>query len=160
MFSGASDVNRGLLFPGIERELLVPYDLGIWPEPPVVRVMDPHEIVAEKTLGWVVHREAKHYADLAFLAVGTRAETGPIFDLGADVLREALDGKLQTMKNVQPDNYAPWHTIEDIVKSLAEDPVFSADDWNKIVYVRAYRDRFTKRALQHAVQRLLVPMLR
>ncbi len=139
---------------------MVPYDLGIWTDPPIVRIMDPHEIVAEKTLGWVVHREAKHYADLAFIAAGTRPETGPIFDLKRAVLRETLSSKLDIMRAIQPDIYAPWPTIDDVTRSLEENPIFSQRDWEKIVYVRAYRDRFTKAAMRNAVQRLLVPLLR
>jgi len=46
----------------IEREFRLPYDLGIWDEDPSALIMDPHEVVAEKTLGWVVNRQAKHYA--------------------------------------------------------------------------------------------------
>jgi hypothetical protein len=156
----ADIARRGLVLDGLERQLLVPYDLGIWAEAPAVWIMDPHEVVAEKALGWVVHREAKHYADLAYIAAGTRQETGPIFDLQKTVLRETLAAKLEIMKTIQPAKYAPWPKIEDVLKSLEEDPLFSKKDWEKIVYVRAYRDRFTKAALKKAVQGLLVPMLK
>ena len=65
---------RGLLLPGWEVPLLVPYDLDIWQEEPLVFVMDPHETVAEKILGWCVHRNVKHYADLAYIALVSQAE--------------------------------------------------------------------------------------
>ncbi len=64
------------------------------------------------------------------------------------------------MRNIQPSTYAPWTTIDDVIESLAEDPIFSREDWEKIVYVRAKRDRFTKALLKSAVQKRLVPMLR
>lgn len=156
----ADIANRGLVLEGLQRELRVPYDLGIWAEAPVVWIMDPHEVVAEKTLGWVAHRQAKHYADLAFIALGTRAEAGPIFTLERGLLRETLAAKLGIMRNIQPGTYAPWTTIDDVIESLAEDPIFSREDWEKIVYVRAKRDRFTKALLKSAVQKGLVPMLR
>lgn len=43
---------------------LVPHDDGgtAWDEDPAVYIMDPHETLAEKILGWCAHRQVKHYA--------------------------------------------------------------------------------------------------
>jgi hypothetical protein len=151
--------NRGLVLPGQEQQLRLPYDLGIWDEPPVVWIMDPHEIVAEKVLGWVVNRAAKHYADLAFLALAAQPEAGPLLHLDGTTLRETLAAKLETMRKIQPDRYATLGSIEDVARALQMDPNFSADEWEKLVYLRARRDRFSQATLQRAVQTLLVPML-
>ena len=152
--------SRGLVLPGREQELLVPYDLGIWAEAPVVYIMDPHEIAAEKILGWIRHREIKHYADLAFIVLAAQTQAGPLLGLDRDILRETLDAKLTIMRGIQPENYAPWTSVDDVVKSLEADPVFSEQEWAKIVYLRARRDRFNPVMLKQAVQRLLVPLLK
>ncbi|OJU84375.1 MAG: hypothetical protein BGO11_16715 [Solirubrobacterales bacterium 70-9] len=152
--------SRGLVLPGIETGLEVPYDLGIWSEAPVVWIMDPHEIGAEKILGWVLHREAKHYADLAFIALAAQPAAGPLLEIVPARLRETLAAKLEIMRGVQPTNYAPWSSVEDVARTLAEDPVFGSSDWGKLVYLRSRRDMFSQAMLKSAVQNLLVPMLR
>jgi hypothetical protein len=152
--------SRGLVLPGLEQQLLVPYELGIWDEAPVVWIMDPHEITAEKILGWVIHREAKHYADLAFIVLAAQPQAGPLLELDRSILRNTLDAKLAIMRELQPDNYAAWSSVDDVVASLAESPVFSAQEWDKIVYLEARRDLFDQTTLKRAVQTLLVPMLK
>jgi hypothetical protein len=156
----ADIASRGLVLPGIEREFRLPYDLGIWDEAPDLWIMDPHEVVAEKTLGWVVNRQAKHYADLGFIALGTTVSPKPLFVLDGNVLRETLAAKLEIMRGIQPDRYAAWPAIDHVVGTLEEDPVFGRGDWAQIVYVRARRDRFKPELLRSAVQRILVPMLK
>jgi hypothetical protein len=48
---------RGLVLHGRELPLRVPYDgLKLWKKPTSVYVMDLHETVAEKVLGWCAHR--------------------------------------------------------------------------------------------------------
>jgi hypothetical protein len=121
--------------------------------------MDPHEIAAEKVLGWVVNRATKHYADLAFIALAARPEAGPLIRLDRTVLRETLAAKLDGMKLIQPDKYASLASLEDVVRVLQADPDFSADEWEKLVYLRSRRDRFNQGTLKGAVQTLLVPML-
>jgi len=152
--------NRGLVLPGQEHQLRLPYDLGLWDEPPVVWIMDPHEITAEKILGWVVHRAAKHYADLAFIVLAAQPESGPLLRLDRTTLSETLAAKLETMKKFQPDKYAALASVDDVVRGLEEDPVFSAGEWEKLVYLRSRRDRFNQATLKKAVQALLVPLVR
>lgn len=55
---------------------------------------------------------------------------------------------------------ADRHGIPNFVLALEEDPVFGADEWGKLVYLRSRRDRFNQATLKKAVQVLLVPMLR
>lgn len=152
--------NRGLVLPGQEHQLLLPYDLGLWDEAPTVWIMDPHEITAEKILGWVVHRAAKHYADLAFVALAAQQEAGPLIRLDRERLRQCLAAKLETMKGIQPDKYAALTSVDDVIRALEENPVISADEWTKLVYLRSRRDRFGPATLKRAVQALLVPLLR
>jgi hypothetical protein len=152
--------SRGLVLPGLEQQLMVPYELGIWDDAPVVWIMDPHEVTAEKILGWVIHREAKHYADLAFIVLAAQPQAGPLLELDRSILRNTLDAKLAIMRELQPDNYAAWSSVDDVVASLAESPVFSAQEWDKIVYLKARRDLFDQTTLKRAVQTLLVPMLK
>ncbi len=64
------------------------------------------------------------------------------------------------MRGIQPDRYAAWPSIDHVVGTLEEDPVFGGGDWAQIVYVRARRDRFRPELLRSAVQRILVPMLK
>jgi len=151
--------NRGLVLPGQEHQLHLPYDLGIWDEPPVVWIMDPHEITVEKVLGWVVHRAAKHYADLAFIALAGQPESGPLLRLDRTTLRNALAAKLEAMRGIQPDKYASFASLDDVVRALRADPVFSRDEWDRLVYLRPLRDRFNQATLKRAVQTLLVPLL-
>lgn len=151
--------NRGLVLPGQERQLHLPYDLGIWDEPPAVWIMDPHEIAVEKILGWVVHRAAKHYADLAFVALAAQPKADLLY-LDRKILRDTLAAKLAIMKKIQPEKYAALASVDDVVQALREDPVFSADEWGKLVYLRSRRDRFNQATMKRAVQTLLVPMLR
>lgn len=156
----ADIASRGLVLPGVEREFRLPYDLGLWDEDPSVWIMDPHEVVAEKTLGWVANRQAKHYADLGFIALGTRVAPRPLFVLDAAILRETLAAKLEIMRRIQPGRYAAWPSIDDVVGALAEDAVFSRGQWERIVYLRSHRDRFSPDLLKRSVQKILVPMLR
>jgi hypothetical protein len=121
--------------------------------------MDPHEVVAEKTLGWVVNRAAKHYADLGFIALGTRSSP-PLFVLDRAVLRETLAAKLEIMRAIQPDRYAAWLSLDHVVAALVEDPVFGRGQWGQIVYIRERRDRFNPELLRSAVQKILAPMLK
>lgn len=151
--------SRGLELPGREQQLHLPYNLGIWDEPPVVWIMDPHEITAEKILGWVVHRAAKHYADLGFIVLAAQPVAGPLMSLDGATVREVLAAKLETMKRLQPETYAGLDSVEDVVRALGEDPIFGVEEWGRIMYVRERRDRFSQATLRRAVQELLVPML-
>lgn len=150
---------RGLVRPGVERELVVPYDLGIWDQPPVVWIMDPHEIVAEKVLGWCVNRQTKHYADLGFIALATTGDS-PLIALDPGELRSALGEKLDVMRALQPARYAAYSSPDGLIGDLVRDPVFDQRDWTKLVYVRSQRDLFSPETITKAVQKILVPMLR
>lgn len=154
---------RGLVEKGEERKLLVPYELDIWlgDDAPAVFVMNPHEIMAEKILGWCADRQAKHYADLAFIAVvsNPEAQTRTI-DIDYQQARSVLDAKLQIMAHVHPAKYARFPTIDSLIDDLGRSPVFDAADWRKIMYTRGHRDRFTQQFITRAVQEIMVPQLR
>lgn len=152
---------RGMVMDGLEVPLAVPYDLGIWEQDPVVFVMDPHETVAEKILGWCVHRQVKHYADLAYIAIASnpKAENPPI-KLDYRIAREALDAKLTAMRKIQPTTYAAFPHIDALVGDLSRVPQLASGQWARIMYVRAHRDRFKPQLLVDAVTKILAPGLR
>ncbi|MBV9194209.1 MAG: nucleotidyl transferase AbiEii/AbiGii toxin family protein [Solirubrobacterales bacterium] len=151
---------RGMLLDGLEVPLKVPYDLGIWTDDPLVYIMDPHETVAEKILGWCVHRQVKHYADLAYIALVSRPGEDQLIDLSYPRARDVLDGKLAAMKQLQPSVYAPFTGIDALIDDLAKKPQFSSMQWTKIMYLRNRRDRFTQNHLIAMVTGILVPGLR
>lgn len=151
--------HRGLVCPGIECQLLIPYDLGIWEEPPVVWIMDPHEIVAEKALGWCVNRLVKHYADLAFIVLVAQPGENQLIELNGEKLRTTLAAKLEQMRELQPANYAAFRSLDDVAEVLAEAPILDATEWGQIVYLRGRRDLFTSDLVIRAVRQLLAPML-
>lgn len=154
---------RGLVEDGQEQQLLLPYGLDLWPkvDTPTVFVMNPHEIMAEKILGWCAGRHVKHYADLAFIAVvsNPQARTRTI-SINYQHARDVLDTKLQIMSELHPARYARFPTIDALIDDLGEDPASGPADWQKIMYVRNHRDRFTPSFIQRAVQDIMVPLLR
>jgi hypothetical protein len=103
----------GVLEDGEERVLTDPYGLALWEgEAPSVTVMRLEEIAAEKTLGWCAHRLYKHLADLAFIA-DKLADS-----IDRQLLRELVDGKLGTMRDLQPRNYEHLPTLDDVIEIL------------------------------------------
>lgn len=149
---------RGVLLEGIERELGVPYDLGLWDDTPSVWVMNPHETVAEKILGWCAHRQLKHYADLGLIAISAEQAHGEI-QLEDALLRDTCAAKLELMRKLQPDFYSAFPTLDALIDDLAKPAVFPANEWQKLMYVRAARELYQPRLLNRAVQNLLVPRL-
>jgi hypothetical protein len=154
---------RGLELPGIKKPLVVPYDLGLWAAPPEIWVMDPHEILAEKILGWCADRLVKHYADAAFISlIATGANGIPLLlpDWSWGQVRDILEPKLETMRKLQPGRYAELRSVDALVGRLAALPEFEARQWADILYLRAERDRFSQAFVISAVQKILVPNLR
>lgn len=151
---------RGMLLDGLEVPLKLPYDLGIWTEDPAVYIMDPHETLAEKILGWCAHRQVKHYADLGYIALVSRPGEHRLIDLDYARAREVLDGKLTIMKRLQSNVYASFPNIEALIDDLAQKPQFSSMQWSKMMYLRDKRDRFTQTHLIAMVTGILVPGLR
>jgi hypothetical protein len=152
--------SRGLVCEGIQRELQVPYEMDLWAEPPTVWIMDPHEVVAEKTLGWCVHRLAKHYADLGFIALASQPAIEPLIALDEAKLRNTLADKLEAMRALQPSRCAEYRSIDDLANDLDRAPKLSLDQWRDLIYVREHHRRFAPRLLIAAVRKLLAPMLR
>ena len=152
---------RGLVLEGVERPLATPYTLRLWHEAPVVYVMDPHETVAEKILGWCVHRLVKHYADLAYIAIVShrRAELR-LIELDYRIVREVLAAKLATMRRLQPSLYAPFPHIEALVGELSKPPQLDRTQWARIMYVRSERDRYRQDVITDAVTNILARGLR
>jgi hypothetical protein len=80
--------------------------------------MDPHEVTAEKILGWCAHRLTKHYADLGFIAIATTVP-GAKIQLQAETLRDVLAAKLATIRALQPSHYTRFESIDDLTADLA-----------------------------------------
>jgi hypothetical protein len=151
---------RGMLLDGLEVPFKVPYDLEILEADPAVWIMDPHETLTEKILGWCAHRQVKHYADLAYIALVSRPRDGRLIELDYARARNVLDGKLSAMRELQPNSYATFPNIEALINDLAQKPQFDSMQWAKIMYLRGERDRFTQAHLVAAVTGILVPELR
>lgn len=152
---------RGLLLDGIELPLRMPYTLDIWEEEPTCYVMDPHETVAEKILGWCAHRLVKHYADLAFIAIVSHPESPTRnITLNYKDVRSTLADKLEAMAKIQPGTYAQFPDVNALIADLAKPPKFDRAQWLKIMYIRAQRDRFTQEFITQAVREILARNLR
>lgn len=150
---------RGMLVDGLEVPFKTPYDLALWEEDPTVWIMDPHETLAEKILGWCAHRQVKHYADLAYIALVSRPDAGRLIELDYARARDVLDGKLSTMRELQPDVYAAFPSIDVIIADLGLKPQLDASNWAEIMYLIDKRDQFKPAHLTAAVLGILVPGL-
>jgi hypothetical protein len=152
---------RGLVLEGVERELSIPYDLELWDDEPVVFVMDPHEVVAEKILGWCANRLVKHYADLGYIAVVSQPNVEHrLITVDYRMARDVLDAKLKKMRALQPERYAAFPHVDALVGDLAKPPELSTRQWQEIMYLRKQRDRFSQEFVTRAVREILVPGLR
>ncbi len=148
-----------MLVDGLEVPFKTPYDLALWEEDPTVWIMDPHETLAEKILGWCAHRQVKHYADLAYIALVSRPDAGRLIELDYARARDVLDGKLSTMRELQPDVYAAFPSIDVIIADLGLKPQLDASNWAEIMYLIDKRDQFKPAHLTAAVLGILVPGL-
>jgi hypothetical protein len=150
---------RGLLRDGREVPFHTPYTLALWSEPPAVWVMDPIEVLAEKILGWCVHGLIKHYADAAWITLAAQTPGSPLA-FAYPTLRELLHDKLANMRELQPDIYRPFPTLEALVGKLAQTPALDRTQWQKLVYLRSQRAAHSQEDLRRLVQDILAPGLR
>jgi hypothetical protein len=67
---------------------------------------------SDKTLGWCAHRLYKHLADLAFIAERLHDRLDP------QLLRDLTDGKLDTMRKLQPAIYEDLRSLADVIATL------------------------------------------
>jgi Nucleotidyl transferase AbiEii toxin, Type IV TA system len=156
---------RGLIEDGRQEQIAVPYELGLWPDgdAPVVFVMDPHEIVAEKVLGWCVGRRVKHYADLGYIAEVAHwdaANGKPLIELTDTNLREVLAAKLEVMRRIQPERHSRYQHIDGLIGELAKPPRLPQSQWNSLQYVRPAAAEWTMERITRSVRELLLPRLR
>jgi hypothetical protein len=151
---------RGLVRDGLQVPLTVPYeDLNIWTGgTPTVYVMDPVEVIADKILGWCVYGLVKHYADLGYLSLVSRVPNS-YFILERDALRETAAEKLDRMRALHPDRYAPFHSLESLVTKLSEPVQIDRSHWGQLLYLERYRQDFTPAVIEKAVREILVPLL-
>lgn len=150
---------RGLLLDGREVPFETPYSLGLWSEPPTVWVMDPVEVLAEKILGWCAHGLVKHYADAAWITVAAQASGSPLA-FTYPHLREVIHDKLEIMRELQPDIYRAFPSVDVVVGKLARPPRFDHVQWQKLVYLHAHRAAYAQEDLRRIVQETLAPRLR
>lgn len=150
---------RGLVRRGIEKKLYIPYKLGIWTEAPTVFIMDPHETVAEKILGWCINGRVKHYADLAFIELSAASPGEGTIELDDAVLRETLGDKIDIMHDIQPTKYAGV-TVESLRVALEREPTFDQKQWGQILYTKGARVLFDEKRVIETVRTRLAPRLK
>lgn len=146
---------RGLVLDGREQKIKVPYELALWHEEPTVHVMDLHETVAEKTLGWCAHRLVKHYADLGYITL-----VAPALRLDYARARSVLADKLDAMRAVQPDLYAAFSGVEDLIDDLASSPQINARQWDDLIYISSARGALSLQKIETLVRGTLATQLR
>ena len=150
---------RGLMLDGRETPFATPYTLNLWSEAPTVWVMDPLETHAEKILGWCVHGLVKHYADAAWITVAAQTPGSPLA-FTYPKLREVLHDKLEVMRELQPEIYRAFPSVDAVVGKLAQPPLFDKVQWQKLVYLHAHRAAYSQEDLRRIVQETLAPGLR
>jgi hypothetical protein len=150
---------RGLLLDGKEVAFDTPYSLDLWSEPPTVWVMNPVEVLAEKILGWCVHGLVKHYADAAWITIAAQTPGSPLA-FAYPQLRDILHDKLEVMRELQPDIYRAFPSVDAVVGKLAQAPQFDQVQWQKLVYLQAHRAAYSQEDLRRIVQETLAPGLR
>jgi Nucleotidyl transferase AbiEii toxin, Type IV TA system len=150
---------RGLLLDGREVPFETPYSLELWSEAPTVWVMDPVEVLAEKILGWCVHGLVKHYADAAWITIAAQAPGSPLA-FTYPQLRDILHDKLEIMRELQPDIYRAFPSVDAVVGKLAQAPQFDQVQWQKLVYLQAHRAAYSQEDLRRIMQATLAPGLR
>lgn len=150
---------RGLLLDGKEVPFDTPYSLSLWNEAPTVWVMDPLEVLAEKILGWCVHGLVKHYADAAWITIAAQTPGSPLA-FTYPQLRDILHDKLELMRDLQPEIYRAFPSVDAVVGKLAQPPQFDQVQWQKLVYLQAHRAAYSQEDLRHIVQDTLAAGLR
>jgi hypothetical protein len=150
---------RGLLLDGREVPFDTPYSLSLWNEAPTVWVMDPVEVLAEKILGWCVHGLVKHYADAAWITIAAQTP-GSALAFPYPHLRDVLHDKLEIMRDLQPDTYRAFPSVDAVVGKLAQPPQFDQVQWQKLVYLQAHRAAYSQEDLRRVVQETLAAGLR
>jgi hypothetical protein len=150
---------RGLLLDGKEVPFDTPYSLSLWNEAPTVWVMDPLEVLAEKILGWCVHGLVKHYADAAWITIAAQTPGSPLA-FTYPQLRDILHDKLELMRELQPEIYRAFPSVDAIVGKLAQPPKFDQLQWQKLVYLQAHRAAHSQEDLRRIAQETLAPELR
>jgi hypothetical protein len=150
---------RGLLLDGKEVPFDTPYSLSLWNEAPTVWVMDPLEVLAEKILGWCVHGLVKHYADAAWITIAAQIPNSPL-GFTYPQLRDVLHDKLEIMRELQPNTYRAFPSVDAVVGKLAQPPQFDQVQWQKLVYLQAHRAAYCQEDLRHIVQDTLAAGLR
>jgi len=75
-------------------------------------------------------------------------------------LREVLHAKLEVMRELQPDVYRAFPSVDAVTGKLAQPPLFDRVQWQKLVYLQAHRAAYTQEDLRRIVQETLARELR
>jgi hypothetical protein len=156
-----SVAHRGIERPAIWRPLNHRYPFALLAEDIEVPIMDPDEILAEKTVAWWLYGHAKHYNDIAFLAARLRIEGR---DRDADTRRlihRLIDKKLDVNRTVSKELDLRVASLDSVARrrrlEQPDDHVDPKHNFNTLSYLqdapppRADVDRF--------IQRILLPVL-
>ncbi len=148
---------RGLLLQAVELELrnIYQFDLGL--DGRRIPVMDKVEICAEKTLGAAVFGIAKHYADVAYLALHYTEE----LQKRREELRSVLADKLKAGKKLFPAEYASFPEVASLrtplMKPDQRHPKM-ANDWEATVRFLGGEPITFENAVQ-IINEIYVPLL-
>ena len=106
---------------------------------------------SDKTLGWCAHRLYKHLADLAFIAERLHDRLDP------QLLRDLTDGKLDTMRKLQPAIYEDLRSLADVIAALERPgPITPRQQQG----VRFLRNPYTPEQVIRIVRERYVPLLK
>ncbi|MFI4990973.1 MAG: hypothetical protein ACHQHO_08710 [Solirubrobacterales bacterium] len=75
-------------------------------------------------------------------------------------LREVLHDKLEVMRELQPEIYRAFPSVDAAVGKLAQPPRFDQVQWQKLVYLQAHRAAYSQEDMRRIVQQALAPGLR
>lgn len=137
------------------------YPFALLAEDIEVPIMDPDEILAEKTVAWWLYGHAKHYNDIAFLAARLRIEGR---DRDADtrrLVRRLIDKKLDVNRAVSKELDLRVASLDSVARrrrlEQPDDHVDPKHNFNTLSYLR---DAPPPRAdVDRFIQRILVPVL-
>jgi hypothetical protein len=116
-------------------------------------------VLAEKILGWCVHGLVKHYADAAWITIAVQTIGSPLV-FTYPQLRDILHDKLELMRDLQPEIYRAFPSVDAVVGKLAQAPQFDQVQWQKLVYLQAHRAAYSQEDLRRIVQDALAAGLR
>jgi hypothetical protein len=156
-----SVANRGIERDAIWRRLNHRYPFRLLAEDVDVPIMDPDEILAEKTVSWWLFGHAKHYNDMAFIAARLRAEGRDRDEHVRRLIRALIDKKLDVNREVSDNLARRVAALDDAARqrrlASPDDHVDPKHDFDSLSYLHAAPP--SRASVNGLVQRVLMPVL-